>query len=272
MDGRYPAGLHAGLAAGRRRGRGGDSFAIRKVCGSAPDDPIYQGAALLLVAGFEIWRLLYGGYRTEGGSTDLSHPFHFFHERPNLAGIEMIREARALTDPNEFVMDSKGETIYRPRPYWYVLESLTRKRLLSGTLEDEMPQRMISTRTAVSTISNRMTPASRNFVSEHYVAVGLLRVLGQVLAKSGAGEYEFEVIVPERYTLMTSRGEVPTGLLDGQPFTGPRVLEPGKHQFHQTESAGTIAFVWARAVERGFSPFRPPANLPADYLTRTSNE
>ncbi len=218
-----------------------------------------ERAFLLVVTGFEIWMILHGGFQHSGDPADSAEISSSFIERANAGGIEAIREARALTNPGDYLMDSKGETIYRQRPYWYVLESFTRKRLIAGNLPDELPDSLIATRTAVTTISNRMMPSSQKFINENYVAVGLLHVLGQIMPGSEGQNFTFEIKIPEHYTLMTRNGQRPAGLLDGQPFTAPRVLEAGTHTFQRTRGTGPVAFLWARAAEKGFSPFYVPA-------------
>ena len=172
----------------------------------------------------------------------------------NVYGVALIKEARALTEPNEYLMDPKGETVYRPRPYWYVLETLTRKRLYDGDLYDELPQTLIDTKTAVVLPSKRMMEGSLKFIDQNYVQIGMLHVLGKIVAPTEAGDYSFAITIPERYTLVTRQGDRASGDLDGSPFTEPRILTPGKHSFHTASAKGPLAVVWARATEKGFRP------------------
>ncbi len=210
---------------------------------------------LIAVAAFEFWWIYLGGFRFHRDADEPAPAPISLWGRPNGFHQELIREATTLTDPGEFVMDSKGETVYRPRPYWYVLETLTRKRLYSGALVDDLPQRLVDSHTAVSTISDRMMPGSQKFIADHYVPVGSLYVLGRLMPEAADGVYAFDTIIPERYTFLT-KGGVPSGTLDGQRFDGPRMLEPGRHEFRRSSGKGSVAFIWARAVERGFSPYK----------------
>jgi len=171
--------------------------------------------------------------------------------------FEVIAQVLRLTQPNEFLMDAKGEMIFRPRPYYYVLETLTRKRLKLGLLADDLPQRLIETRTAVVRHSSRMTPASLEFVESNYIEVSKLHVLGQRL-KPGA-EIRFTVTIPSEYTLVGKDGVV-SATLDGTPFSGSRWIEPGEHRLEVSGAQETqdLALVWSRAVALGFSPFHEP--------------
>ncbi len=177
--------------------------------------------------------------------------------QPNRDEINRIATVLTLSAPGEFVMDSKGESIYRPRPYYYVLETLTRKRLLKKMMPDELPQRLIETRTAVMCPTGRMTDASQQFVAANYIAVGRVSVLGKLLTQESSSPGTFNIDISARYTLLGKNGEV-RGSLDSTQWAGPRFLEAGPHEFKGTADSGPIALVWATAVEKGFSPFPKP--------------
>jgi hypothetical protein len=177
--------------------------------------------------------------------------------RPNAGNIAAITEVLRITKPGEYVMDAKGDSIFRPRPYYFVLETLTRKRLYKGFLSDELPERLIATRTAVLRDTSRMTFEAKQFVAQNYIPVGYVSVAGQMLAPRDDHSYSFEVAIPMCYTLVSQSGTL-SGLLDGAPWDGPRVLSPGPHEFQRATGSGYIALVWARATEKGFSPFSRP--------------
>ena len=48
--------------------------------------------------------------------------------------LAIIRDVGALTMPGECVMDAKGETIFRRRPYYYAFEGFTEERIERGLL------------------------------------------------------------------------------------------------------------------------------------------
>ena len=67
----------------------------------------------------------------------------------------------------------------------------------------------------------------------------------------------FLVEVPARYAIVGNSG-MAHGRLDGVDLAGPRQLAAGPHVY-ETRSPAPLALIWARAVERGFSPFPPAA-------------
>src|SRR5690606_14744045 len=75
----------------------------------------------------------------------------------NQGDVQTIQEAITLTEPHEYVLDPKGETVYRNRPYYFVLETFPRRRLKDGTLNgsSDLVQDLIRTRTAVVCSSTR---------------------------------------------------------------------------------------------------------------------
>lgn len=171
--------------------------------------------------------------------------------------IGMVADTLKLTTPDEFVMDSKGETIYRRRPFRYVLESRTFQRLDNGLIVDDIADCMVRTRTPLATL-RRMPPAARTFIRANYVAIAYrLRVAGKQVRNNPtpAGDRcAFEVIVPQRYMLITPGGPS-EGTLDGIPLDGPRELAAGTHMFIPSKDSEEITLIWARALEVGYSPF-----------------
>jgi hypothetical protein len=172
--------------------------------------------------------------------------------------IGMVADTLKLTAPDEYVMDSKGETIYRRRPFRYVMESLTFHRMKMKLIEDDIPDQLIRTRAPLAASTFRMPHKGREFIKGNYVPIAFrLRALGQVLRGNGRpsrGPYSFQVAVPQRYTLVTPDGPA-VGTLDGSPFTGPRELAAGSHLFVPEGHSDRLVLIWATAVERGYSPF-----------------
>ncbi len=161
-----------------------------------------------------------------------------------------------LTGPEDYVMDAKGEAIYRRRPYYYCLETQTRRKLIAGDLPDDIPERLIATRTAV-TRTNRLPDRAEAFVDKHYIRIGRgTSVLGQYLVASNSdpAQYSFDVGVPARYMIVGKNGPV-TVTLDGQPITNAMELAPGPHRFIRISPEQPLALFWARAAEKGFSAF-----------------
>lgn len=161
-----------------------------------------------------------------------------------------------LTGPNDFVMDAKGEAIFRNRPYYFCLETQTRRKIINGDLPDDIPERLITTRTAL-TRTNRLPDRAEAFVKKHYLRVGRgASVLGQDLnadATDGT-HYSFTVGVPQRYVIVGKNGPV-AGILNGVPYSGAVELSAGPHIFIRQSKDEPIALFWAKAHEAGFSAF-----------------
>ena len=201
--------------------------------------------------------------------TVIAHPFWQDDTRKQ---IQMIQDVLNLTKADEFVMDGKGETIFRKRPFYYALEGITLERMDRKLIADTIVQRMIETETAVIHVSRLQKEASA-FVKANYLPLGNLQILGQILHPEPAGSdpeagsdaakknsdelCSFSIAVPSEYQIVSNDGPV-SGTLDGMPVNGPRRLLAGKHELRIAGSHGPVALFWARAVERGYSPFKSP--------------
>jgi hypothetical protein len=171
--------------------------------------------------------------------------------------VGLVGDVLRLTARRDFVMDLKGEALFRRRPYFYALEDLTWERLRKGELRDDIPERLVASRTYVSVVdSPKFPPRARAFLAENYVPVGHLRVAGQLFALDPSGTGTFRIAVPGRYAVVTPDGPA-AGDLDGRPLERARMLETGAHVFRPASPAAVLAVVWAGAVERGYSPFHP---------------
>ncbi len=172
--------------------------------------------------------------------------------------LRVVGDVLRLTRPGEPVMDLKGETIFRPRPVYWVYESITRERLRRGLVPDSIPERLAATRTAVAVNDNYFfPPRGRAFMNANYLGVGSLRVLGRMLrvprGDPGAA-LPFAVAIPARYALLAEGGPA-RGALDGVPYRGPRALSSGAHEYRPAPGETRVALVWARAAAAGFAPF-----------------
>src|SRR5262249_18598080 len=171
--------------------------------------------------------------------------------------ITLIGDVLRLTDESEFVMDWKGEAIFRRRPVRYPYEEVRAARRARGLILDDGPERMVATPTCVAVNEVRHSPdRPRAYLEQNSLPVGRLRVAGRLLdvsERDPAGEIPFEVAIPARYALI-GQSETPTGVLDGTPYDGARFLDPGPHGEPPRPGHRRVAALWARAAERGFSP------------------
>jgi hypothetical protein len=159
-----------------------------------------------------------------------------------------------LTKPGDYVMDAKGATIFRQRPFYFALENITQNRMGAGSIKNTIVADMIRTHTCVATEERLPVKNTLRWVKEHYLPVANgVYVVGEWLKPQGA-ECTFDVVIPTDYAVVSSKGSVTSGVLDGAPFTGRAHLEPGKHRF-QSDTPGPLAVIWAQAVETGSSPF-----------------
>jgi Dolichyl-phosphate-mannose-protein mannosyltransferase len=197
---------------------------------------------LLLVAGLVEPDSTVDAYRLYGGRQ---------HDRD----LAVIREVETLTAPGDYVMDAKGETIFRRRPYYYAFEGFTEERIKRGLLVSTVPRRLIDTRTAVCIPSARFSKTTLTFIGHNYLSVGDVEVAGKMITPFPDGHSEFDVLIPQRYTLVTQDGAI-KGILDGRPFGGNGELAAGRHEFVPARPAKQIALIWAPAWQKGFSPFK----------------
>ena len=170
----------------------------------------------------------------------------------------LLAEVLRLTDPSDFVMDLKGQSVFRNRPFYYALETMTLERMARGLIADRIPERCIETRTCVAPADIKgFPPRARGFLEDRFVVVGSWRVAGSLLEPAAEGAdrpRSFEIVIPARYIVTAGQGP-PQGMLDGTPCDGLRDLAPGRHEYRPAGGEGTIAVIWAQAAERGFTPF-----------------
>jgi hypothetical protein len=165
-----------------------------------------------------------------------------------------VRDVLALTAEDDFVLDPKGEAIFRPRPFFYAFEEVTRERIRQGLIADDVPERMRATRTYVTFPDSPVwPPRTRAFLMAATIPVGRARVAGQLLAPSADGAATFAIELAGRYAIVSPSPVVGT-TLDGAPYEGPRWLARGPHRVDGL-AGGPAAVEWARAAERGYSPF-----------------
>lgn len=154
--------------------------------------------------------------------------------------ITMLHQALRLTHPGEMLIDIKGETIFRRRPFYYVFENLTRAQIDRGIIRDTLAADVIRTRTHVAQADGPMwPPRARAFLSENFLDMGRLRASGQWLRGDGS----FTIAVPGEYVILNERGAI----------APPREYAAGTYRI--TPRNEKLAVLWAPAFRRGHSPF-----------------
>ena len=156
--------------------------------------------------------------------------------------ITMIRQVLGLTRPGEYLMDIKGETIFRRRPSYHIYEFITRNQMLRGMIKDTVAEDVVAKKCYVAQADGEFwPPRARAFLSANFVDLGRLRAAGQWIKDDGS----FTIAVPGKYAIVSREGIVQQ----------PAELAAGPHRVARANSGERLAVVWAPAIERGFSPF-----------------
>jgi hypothetical protein len=162
----------------------------------------------------------------------------------------LMHQVLRLSRPGEWLMDYKGETVYRRRPYYFIFEKIGRGAMHRGLLRDTVAEAMIRTKCHVAQADGNFWPRrARQFLNENFLDMGRLRASGQWIREDGG----FSIAIDGDYAVIDKNGHA-AGALDGTPYTSPRYLAAGEHRFVKASNE-RLAVVWAPAVERGFSPF-----------------
>ncbi len=165
--------------------------------------------------------------------------------------ITMMNQVLGLTRPGEPIIDLKGETIYRRRPYYYIFEFITRRAMRKGYVQDTIPEDVVRAGCHVAQADGVFfPPRGRAFLNENFIDLGRLRTSGQWIKDDGS----FGIAVPGDYVILSKDGQA-QGALDGLQYTGRRMLQRGAHKFVTAGVNQELACLWAPAFERGYSPF-----------------
>jgi hypothetical protein len=183
-----------------------------------------------------------------------------------------LADVLRLTRPEDSVFDMKGETIFRPRAFFWGLEYITKVRLERGLIADSIPEMLVAHETHVATLDcGQLPPRGRRFLAEHYVPVGSLRVAGQRVRCVPDRPTRFIIGVPGVYRVVEDRSApTPADAGAGAPSAGAldtsrvevddeevgsgRFLSAGSHELRASACSAPLVVVWAPAVERGFLP------------------
>jgi len=172
---------------------------------------------------------------------------------------DLLRNVLTLLKPGDYVLDCKGETVFRQRGVRAVYETITKSAIQRGLIVDNAPRRCVETHTCVvaTTLIRTFPRDTARFVRRNYLTVtNNLRIAGKELKPSATNprRCEFEVTIPASYEII-SPGENVSGTLDGIPYNGARFLAAGSHTFESTSPSHGLILLWAQAVARHFVPF-----------------
>lgn len=165
--------------------------------------------------------------------------------------VQLLGDVLRLTRAHESIMDLKGETVFRPRPYYFALEGVTKCRLALGLLPDRIENDVRHARTHFATPDNPgFPPAAREFLNTHFLPDRSLRVLGADLGSDRrATSRPFDVSYSERFAILAD-GLPGRGRLDGATYRTARVLHSGPHVYHPAPGESHVVLIWDGALHR----------------------
>jgi hypothetical protein len=161
-----------------------------------------------------------------------------------------------LSNPTDYVMDVKGETIFRPRPCPYLFEGVGIARAQRGLMPDDVPEQMIAKQTCITTRPNYrfISQHTLGFMRDNYITIGSYHVLGHAMTPVTEPQtYTFDVAIPETFAFIAA-GKTVSGSIDAQPCKGFATLSSGTHVFVSNRPLSEVDFVWKQAIDRGFFP------------------
>jgi hypothetical protein len=163
---------------------------------------------------------------------------------------ELLKDTLKLTKPEDFLMDRKGETIFRRRPVYLVYQQATVRAIEEGRTVDPDPALLTKTGTAV-VIGDSMglTDQMKKFVGKNYLPAGdgRLRVAGRSLLfyeENGGLAARAPIYVPGDYVVL--RG--------GKVLRETPVREAGWHDVDLGGAPGPATLFWKAAWDLGFRP------------------
>ncbi|HEX9160892.1 MAG TPA: glycosyltransferase family 39 protein [Thermoanaerobaculia bacterium] len=180
---------------------------------------------------------------------------HLWHDEAHNEEA-LIRQVLQITRPNDPVMDLKGEVLFRRRPYWLVLESITHRKLRHRMLRDDIAAALVRSGTAV--LASTDFPArTRFFVRRHYLPWGRLWVVGQSLpavAVRGVA-VPFRVDIASTYIVVNEHGVVAASI-DGVPVGNGIDLGRGVHRLLVSRPVSRPLVVWSGVIRSARFPAR----------------
>jgi hypothetical protein len=170
--------------------------------------------------------------------------------------IEMVTEVVSLTTIGEPVMDLKGETIFRVRPSYLVLEGITNAKLRLGLMRDSIAESLVRTGTHV-VVGDALPPRTRRFVESAYVRWGSVYVAGVRLPqlRGDGGAASFNIAIPGPYVVLGDRGVI-RAMIDGKWAMSGVDLKPGPHKLIVYERASSPVVIWSGALKRPLTKTR----------------
>jgi hypothetical protein len=104
-------------------------------------------------------------------------------------------------------------------------------------------------------VNHRLRPADQKWPRANFLqGDGKVWVAGQNLG-AARPTMTFHTDIKGTYSIVSDAGKL-TGTIDGTPLLDSQVVPAGDHRLEIAGAKGNVAYVWAQALDRGFSPFR----------------
>jgi hypothetical protein len=163
------------------------------------------------------------------------------------------------TVPSDSVMDAKSGAVFRPRPYYLVLESQELRRMEHGLAPDRIEGALVSHDTKVL-IPDRLPPADRAFAERNYLpGTAGVYMAGMWLPASEA-RHQITIRLPGAYSL--SDGVHPRqASMDGGPPASRWMLDAGPHWL-VAPMGRDLFLIWSKALACGWKPKLPSGTQP----------
>jgi hypothetical protein len=158
------------------------------------------------------------------------------------AEVQVVETVLMLTSPDEPVMDLKGESVFRHRPWYFALEAITNIKLRLGNIRDDIALALVKSRTHV-VVSDSLPPTSRRFVEANYVPWGIVRVAGIRIGHIST-RMRFRIAVPGTYIVISS-GHSVTAQIDGHDASSGVDLGAGEHFVASVEPLEDATVIWS---------------------------
>ena len=156
--------------------------------------------------------------------------------------VQMVATVLSLTSPDEPVMDLKGESVFRHRPWYFALEAITNIKLRLGNIRDDIALALVKSRTHV-VVSDSLPPRSRQFVEANYVPWGLVHVAGVRIGHLTT-KMRFRIAVPGTYIVISS-GHSVSAKIDGHDASSGVDLAAGYHYVASLEPLDDATVIWS---------------------------
>lgn len=158
--------------------------------------------------------------------------------------IEIVNEVVSITTPQEPVLDLKGESVFRVRPWYFGLETLTNAHMRLGEIHDTIADTLVRTATHV-VVSDRLPPRARSFVEKNYIRWENLFVAGnEILGTFCASDARrFHLAIPGSYIVLGGRA-----LIDGTSADHGIYLSAGDHIFTARQPLRNPTVIWSGVV------------------------